>query len=658
MKEKPRSNLLLFGLFWIQITGISCLQTFDREPVSTEVNPGSDTKLDCKVLNKKGSCSWQKDNKPVGIYFKKYEWVNADETSGDCSLWIRSATLDFDDGEWECQITASDFTTQDALTSRPVRLIVRVEPQAPRIEYKASAVLPGHNVTVKAGEKASVKCVSRYGNPPAKLKWFLGDDEIVAKSNQSNSPEVDNRRTWSAVSIVEIAAEKAMNGRMLRCVALHESYPAKSMGVDVRLDVTYSPEVRLVGTPPNDVEEGRDHVVLKCITDSNPPASVIWRRVGKQEIASLEESLQFRPVFRRDSGTYTCQAQNSIGSSQPISVALDVKYAPDIESIRPDRVTTSQLFHPVTFTCAANGNPAPSYEWIQKIPTSLQGEFIEVIRSSESRLHIANITYEHQGEYFCRATNVINGNEKRKLSDGITLQVVGPPHIIRHVGGREIVVMRGEDALVRLVVCADPRPRNSTWLWGSVQVQPGSGVGKYQADDLNQDRREDCYEARLHISDVDIADSRNYYLSVENDRGYDKYGVHLAVRGSYQEPLAMATLLSIATGCLLVFLLCVLMAVYAIRSERCCFGRKCRGDFRPTDLESEKSDIDSTMGRKTPRIEASMMGNGPITIPGEAMYCSSPARRQHPQHTILAGSSPEAIKVRRAAMVLQAPTMV
>jgi hypothetical protein len=46
--------------------------------------------------------------------------------------------------------------------------------------------------------------------------------------------------------------------------------------------------------------------------------------------------------------------------------------------------------------------------------------------------------------------------------------------------------MRGEEALLRMVVCADPRPRNSTWLWGSVQVQPGSGVGKYQADDLNQ----------------------------------------------------------------------------------------------------------------------------------------------------------------------------
>ncbi|KAI5742392.1 hypothetical protein M8J77_006763 [Diaphorina citri] len=113
-----------------------------------------------------------------------------------------------------------------------------VEPQAPRIEYKASAVLPGHNVTVKAGEKATVKCVSRYGNPPAKLKWFLGDEELIAKSNQTNSPEADNRRTWSALSVIEISAEKSQNGRMLRCVALHESYPSKSLSVDVRLDVT------------------------------------------------------------------------------------------------------------------------------------------------------------------------------------------------------------------------------------------------------------------------------------------------------------------------------------------------------------------------------------------------------------------------------------
>lgn len=63
---------------------------------------------------------------PVGIYHKKYEWSSS-PLGNDCSLWIRTATLEFDDGVWECQVTASDFTTQDALTSQPVRLVVRGE---------------------------------------------------------------------------------------------------------------------------------------------------------------------------------------------------------------------------------------------------------------------------------------------------------------------------------------------------------------------------------------------------------------------------------------------------------------------------------------------------------------------------------------------------
>lgn len=72
---------------------------------------------------------------PVGIYPKKYEWAGttsygmpgmpSQHIGGDCSLYVRAATIDFDDGAWECQVTASDFTTQDALTSQPVQLVVR-----------------------------------------------------------------------------------------------------------------------------------------------------------------------------------------------------------------------------------------------------------------------------------------------------------------------------------------------------------------------------------------------------------------------------------------------------------------------------------------------------------------------------------------------------
>lgn len=61
---------------------------------------------------------------PVGIYIGKYDWAGNPDI-GDCSLRIQNAALEYDDGEWECQVTASDFATQDALTSRPMKLVVR-----------------------------------------------------------------------------------------------------------------------------------------------------------------------------------------------------------------------------------------------------------------------------------------------------------------------------------------------------------------------------------------------------------------------------------------------------------------------------------------------------------------------------------------------------
>lgn len=84
-----------------------------------------------KKLNLKAVICFLFFFQPIGLYPKKYEWAGSPHQSphinGDCSLWVRSATLEFDDGFWECQVTSSDFTTQDALTSQPVRLVVRGE---------------------------------------------------------------------------------------------------------------------------------------------------------------------------------------------------------------------------------------------------------------------------------------------------------------------------------------------------------------------------------------------------------------------------------------------------------------------------------------------------------------------------------------------------
>ena len=61
---------------------------------------------------------------PIGLYNGKYEWA-ARAGSGDCSLNLMAIDIKFDDGLWECQVTASSFESQDALASKPARLVVR-----------------------------------------------------------------------------------------------------------------------------------------------------------------------------------------------------------------------------------------------------------------------------------------------------------------------------------------------------------------------------------------------------------------------------------------------------------------------------------------------------------------------------------------------------
>lgn len=88
----------------------------------------------------------------------------------------------------------------------------------------------------------------------------------------------------------------------------------------------------------------------------------------------------------------------------------------------PDRLTTAPLFTPATFECIAEGNPQPTYQWLQRLPTPSD---VIVERGRESKLHIANVTYDYQGEYVCKVTNVISGIERTVQSEAIALQVVG-----------------------------------------------------------------------------------------------------------------------------------------------------------------------------------------------------------------------------------------
>ena len=101
-------------------------QRFSAEPSELVVAPGSEARLPCFVENKAGECRWSLEGKPVGMFEGKYE-MRGDREGGDCSLTVSSVDLKIDDGGWQCQVTATNITSGDALVSQLARLTVQGE---------------------------------------------------------------------------------------------------------------------------------------------------------------------------------------------------------------------------------------------------------------------------------------------------------------------------------------------------------------------------------------------------------------------------------------------------------------------------------------------------------------------------------------------------
>lgn len=95
---------------------------------------------------------------------------------------------------------------------------------------------------------------------------------------------------------------------------------------------------------------------------------------------------------------------------------------PRIRKVGPTRLTTAPLYSEASFNCEAEANPAPSYMWLQKIPSAGDTLFT---RGSDAKLRILNITYDYQGEYICKVSNFIGGSERTVDSEPIIIQVVG-----------------------------------------------------------------------------------------------------------------------------------------------------------------------------------------------------------------------------------------
>ncbi|XP_028968276.1 kin of IRRE-like protein 2 [Galendromus occidentalis] len=584
------SACFVCGLAVLLSDFVRAVQQFETEPVDVEVNPLQAVKLGCRIRNRKGECVWLKNRRVVGKIPGKYHF-SREPGDGDCSITISNTKLEEDDGDWQCQVTMASLEDL-GLESREASLRVREAPLPPRIEDDNQH---GDRISARAGESRKINCISRMGNPPAYIRWFLGNEEITHSSTQTNATDVSKPKTFVASSLLHYTFEKADHGRTLSCRAYHGAYGAASptsqipiesgyyndvrhhptavssyKEVTVTLDVMYKPTVRLEGNPHQDIEEG-GNLTVRCVADANPPANIVWRKSGHASIFGIKEEITFTGIKRSNSGVYSCSARNDVGDSPETQIVVDVKYKPKIVRIEPPPPLTFDMREQIRLTCVTEGNPTPKISWLQQNGNGDQK--VWNMRGRESTLVVNNATYEYQGVYICEAANEIKGKLYRVQSQEARVDIKGPPMITADpVSNRDRIVVRSDDdALITVAFCADPRPHEVIWTWGSQSLLAGKTLFRYVADPLDKEPgRDDCYKANLTIRSVQKGDARRFSVNITNSHGSVEYSTLLDVR----EPVSMSLVFAMTTGGVAFLLVSITVFVYLVRSEKLCFTRK------------------------------------------------------------------------------------
>ncbi len=104
------------------------------------------------------------------------------------------------------------------------------------------------------------------------------------------------------------------------------------------------------------------------------------------------------------------------------------------------------------------------------------------------------------------------------------------------------------------------------------RLSEGESQGRYYASKVRPDRRNDCYKAKLTISEVLPSDSRTYRLVARNDRG----AMNFAIKVEVLDPIAMTTVVGVSAALLLLLVILVFALGYAYKGRKGCFKKKVR----------------------------------------------------------------------------------
>ncbi|XP_011801628.1 PREDICTED: sialic acid-binding Ig-like lectin 10 isoform X2 [Colobus angolensis palliatus] len=222
-----------------------------------------------------------------------------------------------------------------------------------------------------------------------------------------------------------------------RTVRLRVAYAPRDLVISIFRDNTSALELQPQGNVPYLEAQKGQFLRLLCAADSQPPATLSW--VLQDKVLSSSHPWGPRPlglelpgVKAGDSGRYTCQAENRLGSQQR-ALDLSVQYPPDNLRVMVSQANRTVLENlgngtslPVLegqslrLVCVTHSSPPARLSWTQG------GQILSPSQPSDPGvLELPRVQVEQEGEFTCHAQHPLGSQHV-----SVSLSVHYPPQLL------------------------------------------------------------------------------------------------------------------------------------------------------------------------------------------------------------------------------------
>ncbi|XP_034742730.1 cell adhesion molecule 3 isoform X7 [Etheostoma cragini] len=278
------------------------------QPVTSDetVSVGGTVTLTCRVPESDNSSLQWSNTAQQTLYFGEKRALRDNRiqlhrsTPTELSITIAEVQLS-DEGEYTCSIF-----TMPVRTARATVTVLGV-PGEPQIL--------GFENAVPEGGKVTLTCTSTGSKPPARLRWYRGDQELEGRPDVVES--VPDDPTYNVSSELTLEVSRSDDKALITCAVDHPSLAPGDKRSERALQVLYSPDVRI--TPESNLPREGEKFHLQCVGNGNPePTSYRWEKKDG-ELPPLAKAdgafLRFEMLNKSDNGVYLCEASNGIGDS-------------------------------------------------------------------------------------------------------------------------------------------------------------------------------------------------------------------------------------------------------------------------------------------------------------------------------------------------------